>query len=70
VILPTKAANAAAQGQGRAQGSDYAQDNALKGRTFTSLADQNRHLLDWETSRRRHPHPRHHPSSRSEGFER
>ncbi len=27
----------------------YAQDNALKGRTFESLADQNRHLLEWET---------------------
>ena len=26
------------------------QDNALKGRTFTSLAAQNRHLLDWETT--------------------
>jgi transposase len=26
----------------------YVQDNALKGRAFPSLADQNRHLLDWE----------------------
>jgi hypothetical protein len=28
----------------------YAQDNALKGRTFPNLQEQNRHLLDWETS--------------------
>jgi len=27
----------------------YVQDNALKGRTFGSLAEQNRHLLNWET---------------------
>jgi len=27
----------------------YAQDNALKGRTFPSLSEQNRHLLAWET---------------------
>jgi transposase len=27
----------------------YAQGNALKGRRFASLADQNRHLLTWET---------------------
>lgn len=26
----------------------YVQDNALKGRTFTSLADQNRYLHEWE----------------------
>jgi len=26
----------------------YVQDNALKGRTFASLAEQNRHLLNWE----------------------
>lgn len=26
----------------------YVQDNALKGRTFPSLADQNRHLVEWE----------------------
>ena len=26
----------------------YVQDNALKGRKFPSLADQNRHLLEWE----------------------
>jgi len=26
----------------------YVKDNALKGRTFASLAEQNQHLLDWE----------------------
>jgi transposase len=26
----------------------YVQDNALKGRTFPSLAEQNRHLIEWE----------------------
>ena len=30
------------------KGIDYVQDNALKGRTFSSLAEQNRFLLDWE----------------------
>jgi transposase len=28
----------------------YAQDNALKGLEFAGLEDQNRHLLEWETS--------------------
>ena len=32
------------------RGVDYVQSNALKGRAFTSLAAQNRYLLDWETS--------------------
>ncbi len=27
----------------------YAQSNALKGKTFASLQEQNVHLLDWET---------------------
>jgi transposase len=30
------------------RGIDYVQENALKGRTFTSLDEQNRFLLDWE----------------------
>ena len=30
------------------RGVAYAQDNALKGRVFPSLAEQNRHLADWE----------------------
>ena len=30
------------------RGVDYVQENALKGRTFTSLEEQNRFLRDWE----------------------
>lgn len=30
------------------KGVDYVQDNALKGRRFTSLEEENRFLLDWE----------------------
>jgi transposase len=30
------------------KGIDYVQDNALKGRRFTSLEEENRFLLDWE----------------------
>ncbi len=30
------------------KGVDYVQDNALKGRRFTSLQEENRFLLDWE----------------------
>jgi hypothetical protein len=30
------------------RGVDFAQENALKGRTFTSLAEQNAHLAAWE----------------------
>jgi hypothetical protein len=29
---------------------DYVQENALKGRSFRSLREQNDHLLDWETT--------------------
>jgi len=48
VILPTKPATPRHKGKvERIVG--YAQDNALKGRTFTSLGEQNRHLLDGET---------------------
>ncbi len=47
-ILPTKPRTPRHKGKvERIVG--YAQDNALKGRTFDSLAEQNRHLLNWET---------------------
>jgi transposase len=47
VILPTRPRMARHKGKvERIVG--YAQDNALKGRTFPSLADQNHHLLEWE----------------------
>jgi transposase len=49
VILPTKPGTPRHKGKvERIVG--YAQDNALKGRTFESLSDQNRHLLEWERS--------------------
>ena len=32
------------------KGIDYVQSNALKGREFKTLEDENRHLLDWETN--------------------
>lgn len=47
VVLPTKPRTPRHKGKVE-KGVDYVQDNALKGRTFTSLAEQNKHLLDWE----------------------
>jgi hypothetical protein len=32
------------------RGIDYVQENALRGRSFASLAEQNRFLLDWEAT--------------------
>ena len=49
VVLPTKVRTPRHKGKVE-RGVAYAQDNALKGRTFDSLAGQNRFLLDWETS--------------------
>lgn len=48
VILPTKPYTPRHKGKVEAS-VKYVQSNALKGRTFESLADQNRHLLDWES---------------------
>ncbi|HEV58127.1 MAG TPA: IS21 family transposase [Phycisphaerales bacterium] len=47
VILPTKPRMPRHKGKVE-RGIDYVQSNALKGRTFASLAEQNQHLLDWE----------------------
>jgi len=47
VILPTKPRMPRHKGKVE-RGIDYVQSNALKGRTFSSLAEQNQHLLDWE----------------------
>ena len=47
VILPTKPRTPRHKGKTE-KGIDYVQDNALKGRSFESLAEQNRHLLTWE----------------------
>ena len=49
VILPTRPYTPRHKGKVE-RGVGYAQDNALKGRTFTSLAEQNRFLGEWESS--------------------
>jgi transposase len=47
VILPTKPAMPRHKGKIES-GVKYAQNNAVKGRTFESLSAQNTHLADWE----------------------
>ncbi len=47
VILPTKPYTPRHKGKIEA-GIKYTQNNALKGRTFPSLAEQNQFLLEWE----------------------
>jgi len=49
VILPTRPRMPRHKGKIEA-GVKYVQANGLKGRSFTSLEDQNRFLLEWETS--------------------
>jgi hypothetical protein len=49
VILPTKPRTPRHKGKTE-RGVGYAQDNALKGRQFENLEQQNRHLLAWEAS--------------------
>jgi hypothetical protein len=49
VILPTKVRMPRHKGKVEAA-VKFAQNNALKGRTFDSLSDQNRFLCDWESS--------------------
>lgn len=46
-ILPTRPYTPRHKGKIE-RGIGYVKGNALKGRTFTSLAGQNQHLLDWE----------------------
>jgi len=48
VILPCKPYMPRHKGKVE-KGVDYVKNNALKGRTFTSLAEQNQFLLHWET---------------------
>lgn len=48
VILPTKPRMPRHKGKVE-RGVGYVQDNGLKGRKFASLAEQNQHLLAWET---------------------
>ena len=47
VVVPTQPARPEHKGKIEA-GVKYAQNNALRGRTFASLAEQNRFLADWE----------------------
>jgi transposase len=49
VILPTKPRTPRHKGKVE-RGIDYVQENALKGRVFASLAEQNRHLQEWEAT--------------------
>jgi transposase len=47
VVLPTKSYTPRHKGKIE-RGIGYVKGNSLKGRTFVSLEEQNRHLLDWE----------------------
>ena len=49
VLLPTKPRTPRHKGKVE-RGVDYVQENALKGRTFQSLSEQNEYLLQWETT--------------------
>ncbi len=49
VLLPTKPRTPRHKGKVE-RGVDYVQENALKGRTFTSLSEQNEFLLHWEST--------------------
>lgn len=49
VVLPTRPYTPRHKGKIE-RGVGYAQSNALKGRTFTSLAEQNRFLAEWEST--------------------
>jgi len=49
VFVPTKAYMPRHKGKVE-RGVDYAQENGLKGRRFSSLEEENRHLLDWEAN--------------------
>lgn len=49
VVLPTRPRTPRHKGKIE-RGVGYAQSNALKGRTFSSLAEQNRFLAEWEST--------------------
>ncbi len=49
VLLPTKPRTPRHEGKVE-RGVDYVQENALKGRTFESLQEQNVYLMRWETT--------------------
>jgi transposase len=48
-LLPAKPRMARHKGKVE-RGIGYVKDNGLKGRSFASLHDENRHLLEWETT--------------------
>ena len=48
-VHPHSAANPRHKGKVE-RGVDYAQENALRGREFDSLAKQNEHLANWEAT--------------------
>ncbi len=48
-VLPTKPYTPRHKGKVE-RGVDYVQNNALKGKNFRSLSEQNEHLLRWETT--------------------
>jgi transposase len=48
-VLPTKPRTPRHKGKVE-RGADYVQENALRGRSFTTLAAQNAHLADWEAN--------------------
>jgi hypothetical protein len=48
-VLPTRPYTPRHKGKVE-KGIDYVQDNALKGRVFNSLAEQNAHLAQWEAT--------------------
>jgi transposase len=48
VVLPTRPYTPRHKGKVE-RGVDYVQENALKGKSFTSLAEQNQHLRGWES---------------------
>jgi len=49
VVLPTKPRMPRHKGKVE-RGVDYVQENALKGKTFHTLEEQNSYLLHWETT--------------------
>jgi transposase len=49
VILPTKPYTPRHKGKVE-RGVDYVQENALKGRSFRSIQEENRHLQNWEAT--------------------
>jgi transposase len=69
VVLPTKVRTPRHKGKIE-RGVGYAQDNALKGRTFDSLAAQNRLPARLGDLRRRHAHPRHDAQAGRQGLRR